>query len=253
MMHHAKRQMLRFVCVALIGGFGCGDDEGGGGAPPPAAQAKKAKDKGKADTKAKKSAFRYPQIEDVVSGAERAKIRRFFRESDFAPDVTGTDNRDPFRSYLIMPAGTKETRVVATANCARNQQIAPNFSVRDLKLVGILGITSTLRYAQFQDGSNVGHKVKRNDCLGREKARVKDISRGFVILEIATEAAPGMAPPPPEERTIPLYPTELRVDDPMSEGAGEDETPGSDSGPLAPLVVQTPAPAPAPQPQGGTP
>src|SRR5262245_20601927 len=91
------------LVVALIAG--CGHDEPG---PPPAkkpAQAKEAKKPAAAPKRGPKDKVEtlqvYIKIEDVVPEAERPTIRHQFRDRDFAPDPTGSENRDPFRSFVI--------------------------------------------------------------------------------------------------------------------------------------------------------
>ena len=99
------------------------------------------------------------------------------------------------------------------------------------RLIGIVA-QGTTRYALFSDSRPEGHIVHRGDCLGKEKARVKEIGAGFVTLELSPEPVPNQDPRAPEERSIPLYPKEL----PLTEEEGSDDEgrparrPSGDSG-----------------------
>ena len=115
-----------------------------------------------------------------------------------------------------------------------------------MKLVGIVARGPTRRYALFQDTANVGHKVLVGDCLGSEKARVKQIGDRTITLEIASDAPTVREP---EERSIELYPDELRptqIDDDDERGRGRATVPRV---PVAP----TPAPSATPPATSSTP
>ncbi len=223
----------------------CGDDPPPPPPPRPAATAAKpaakpggaAAKKGGTDT----STLRvYRKVEDVVTDKERPDIRHGFRERDFSPDPTGTENRDPFRSFVITQPGVGVTEpgiaVEATDVCPIKKQIARGYGVRELRLIGIVS-QGTTRYALFSDTRGEGRIVHRGDCLGKEKARVKEIGAGFVTLELSPEPVPNQPPRAPEERSIPLYPKEL----PLGEDDGADEParparPTVDPGPATPAV-----------------
>ena len=155
----------------------------------------------------------YVHVEDLMATeAERATIRHQFRESDFSPSSDG-DNRDPFRSYLLDPGifdqPSGNTGPV-TELCTAKQMVATSYSIRDLRLVGIVS-RGLKRYALMQDSANFGQIVTRGDCIGKEKARVKEIGAGYLTLEVKPDgAAPGTATIA-QERSIPLYPDELPV------------------------------------------
>lgn len=226
----------------------CGEDDPPPPPPRPAAAATPAKPaakpgaakKGGADT----STLRvYRKVEDVVTEKERPDIRHEFRERDFSPDPTGTENRDPFRSFVITQPGVGVTEpgiaVEATDVCPIKKQIARGYGVRELRLIGIVS-QGTTRYALFSDTRGEGRIVHRGDCLGKEKARVKEIGAGFVTLELSPEPVPNQPPRAPEERSIPLYPKEL----PLGEEEGEDEParparPTMDPGASAPVAPPT--------------
>lgn len=144
-----------------------------------------------------------------------------------------------------------------TKRCGDESQIRlASYSFLDLKLVGVIKL-GLQRKLLMLDPVNVGHVIARNECIGKERAYVKDIgeepgvpSRGilgrgiFVTFEIPPDPTQSEARPP-EERTIYLNPN-ARI------GAGT--APPSDAprpmDPSTPVVAPggTPAPAPAPPP-----
>jgi Tfp pilus assembly protein PilP len=250
--------MLRDVRLAtwwtLVGALlsACGDSESTD-APPPSTPAvpKAAAGGAKAATKAggKGALTTYTHVEErLASDEERATFRHQFRENDFVQDLEG-ENRDPFRSF-ILATGIIDQRpglpIEATENCSSKQMVATNYSIRDLKLVGIVS-RGLRRYALMQDTANLGQIVTRGDCVGKEKARVKEIGAGYVTLEVMPETVAAGAPRVPEERSIPLYPEELPV------MRGEEDSGGTPEAPAAPVVLPdgpsvNPAPAPTAAP-----
>ncbi|HUS64421.1 MAG TPA: hypothetical protein VMZ28_07745 [Kofleriaceae bacterium] len=142
-------------------------------------------------------------------------FRRTFTENDFRPDFTGDENRDPFRSYVVRQGTlgregkSTTTTIQPTDVCTVKNSKASGYSLRDLRLIGIVLRGKIRGFAQFRDGSGLGWTVKRGDCLGKEKAIVQSIDSGSVSLEVVPEAPPNTAPPDPEKRIIPLYPSEL--------------------------------------------
>jgi len=231
---------------------GCGSDESGAAPKPAAAPARSTAKAAKAASgkKGKQVALQlYPKVEDYLADPdERKAIRHEFRDRDFAPDSTGNENRDPFRSYVVRQPGVGNNAnsknkpaaaVEATESCSKKQQIAPSYSLRDLRLIGIV-LRGAKSYALFRDSAGLGWVVRRNDCLGKEKARVKDIGAGFVTLDVALEATASQNPA--QERSIQLYPEDLQLEDEVPpEGGIPDGTPPS--GTPGGLV---PAPAPVP-------
>lgn len=204
----------------------CGDSEEDSPPPRAPAAAQSARPAAGRPVKAtgKSALTTYRHLEDLMTADEQAAgVRHQFRESDFMQDLDG-DNRDPFRSF-ILSSGILDTRssvaVQATDMCTAKQMVATNYSIRDLKLVGIVS-RGLRRYALMQDTANLGQIVTRGDCVGKEKARVKEIGAGYVTLEVMPEAGSAGVPRVAEERSIPLYPEEL----PMSRGdSGEDDAP----------------------------
>jgi hypothetical protein len=139
---------------------------------------------------------------------EYASIRHRFGDGDYAVDATGEKNRDPFQSFVVTQAGLgakpSETNTSTQKNCGK--LIAPDYALRDLRLSAIF--TRGLKhYALFQDPGDVGQELATvHDCIGKEKARVTDISDGVVTLEISPEQLPNTAPVAPVEKSIPVFP-----------------------------------------------
>ena len=201
---------LWLAALLSLGAMACGGDDA---AAPGAAVAAAPKAGAAAAGPGKAKLDSYPKIEDRVPPDERKTIRHTFHERDFAPDPTGTENRDPFRSYVIeqiIGPDHPDLPQAADELCTSKQMKASNYSVRDLRLVGIVS-EGTRRYALFQDTADVGQIIYRGDCVGKEKARVKDSGDGFVTLETVPEVLPNQPVRPPEDRSIPLYPEELPV------------------------------------------
>lgn len=187
-------------------------------------------------------------------------MRHDFASSDFAADPTGGERRDPFRSYVVRQQGISDRDspgpdIGKSERCTEKNMIAPNpmardpraraaYSLRDLRLVGIV-LRGTNSYALFKDRANFGHIVRRGNCLGKEKAKVTKIGAGFVRLELIPEsAAVGTTGDtatgrPIQKRSIKLYPEELPVD--LAEGDGRD---GGDTGVVRPPTVRPTAPPP---------
>jgi len=175
---------------------------------------------------------------------ERETIRHEFRDRDFVAEQA----RDPFQSFVIVPNGLGQpstSKPDFDKTCSRpDQLVATNYSYEDLKLVGIVA-QGTQRKALMMDPNNLGHIVKRNDCVGKEKAAVKDIGTGFVTFVIAPEGDDKVKRPP-VEKSVPLYPNGLQPVMPTSQPPPADE-------PTAPVIAppnEAPPPPPAPAPQG---
>jgi hypothetical protein len=251
--------VTRTLAIALVLVVGCGDDSSTSNSPPPPAGGGAparpgAKPKGK--TVAMKNTIK---IEDRVTEIERPTIRHKMREADFRPDPLGMDNRDPFRSYVVnqgnLDTGLTPKEQVLDPNkvCESSQLVATNYNLRDLRLVGIV-TRGVNKFALFQDPSDYGHIVRRRECLGREKAKVKDIGAGFVTLEIIPEQSANAPLRPTEERSIPLYPNELKLGETDRRRGGIDRSvtppamPATGSDPVVPTEPVVPAPPPAAAP-----
>jgi hypothetical protein len=131
-----------------------------------------------------------PTSEGFLCGpcSERETIRHAFKDRDFAPET----NRDPFQSFLIRNpagAGSGELPRDPTSRCKPNEPIrSPNYGFQDLKLVGIVA-QGTQRKVLMMDPGGFGHIIKRLDCVGKEKAFVKEIGENFICFELADAQA----------------------------------------------------------------
>ena len=117
---------------------------------------------------------------------ERDTIRHVFRERDFVAE----NNRDPFQPLVIKPLGAgsgSSSAIVDGTRCQRAEQLrVSNYGFQDLKLVGIVA-QGTQRKVLMMDPGNFGHIIKRGDCVGKEKAWVKDIGENFICFEMAPD------------------------------------------------------------------
>ena len=171
---------------------------------------------------------------------ERDAIRHVFKPRDFQ----GADLRDPFLSYVIQQPGLgqKDDSTVkdVTPKCTRKDQfVASSYNYQSLKLSGI--ITQGAQRKVLLMGGNLGYIVKKGDCVGKEKAVVKDIGAEFVTFQV--EAA-GKADP--IETSMILHPTQVSMTSPdaIDPGAAGTQI-------VAPPGGSAPQ-APSPQDQGGT-
>jgi hypothetical protein len=167
---------------------------------------------------------------------ERDSIRHEFKDRDFVADQV----RDPFQSFIVPQKGLDagpDKKV--DGPCTRPEQfVAGNYSYLDLKLVGIVA-QGTQRKVLMTDRGNYGHIIRRGDCVGKEKAVVKDIGPGFVTFVVRPDSddkAPNRAP---EERSVQLHPKGLQV----APEALPDAT-GGNAPIVAPPTQGPPAPAP---------
>ena len=182
------------------------------------------------------------KVEDrVTDPTEKASIRHQFRETDFAPDQTigQTVNRDPFVSFVVVQPGmaggpsSAKPDIVKTQHCLRQDQfVASNYTYSDLRLVGIV-TQGTQRKVLMMDPGNLGHIIRRNDCVGKEKAVVKDIGTGYVTFVIDSTDGGAVG----EEHSVPLYPNQTAV-------SSQPDLPETGSAPGVPVVAPPTAPAP---------
>lgn len=147
---------------------------------------------------------------------ERDGIRHAFKARDFAPG----DNRDPFESLLVKQFGSSSGQDPAlvrdpTQRCVKKDQLrATGVSYLDLRLVGIVA-QGTERRVLMIDPSGpfgpYGEIIKRGDCVGKEKAIVKDIGTGYVTFEIPQDVSPTGQAREPEQRSVQLHPKQIPV------------------------------------------
>lgn len=170
---------------------------------------------------------------------ERDSIRHDFKDRDFVADQV----RDPFQSYIVAQKGLEDTSSKKVEGpCTKPDQfVAANYSYLDLRLVGIVA-QGTQRKVLMMDRGNFGHIIRRGDCVGKEKAVVKDIGPGFVTFVVHPDPQDKTPNRIPEERSIQLHPKGLQV--------APQPAPTAAPGPGAPIVAppggDSSAPAPAP-------
>ena len=182
-----------------------------------------------------------PAGKDFYCGAcpERDAIRHAFKPRDFQ----GVDIRDPFQSFVIVQPGLggsdSKVDTVATPKCTRKDQfVATASNYQALKIIGIVS-QGTQRKVLLTDG-RIGHIVKKGDCVGKERAVVKDIGAGYITF--AVEAA---GKTDPIEVSMQLYPAQVQL------SAPDAIDPGAASGqivaPPGGNIVAPPPPTPATQ------
>jgi Tfp pilus assembly protein PilP len=140
---------------------------------------------------------------------ERDSIRHEFKDRDFALDQA----RDPFFSYTIVQPGvgqnTNQAKPEPHQTCKREDQfVALNYSYQDLKLVGIVS-QGTQRKVLMMDTGNLGHIIKRGDCVGKEKAVVKDIGTGYITFVVEEDPETKR---PAQETSVQLHPGGLEAE-----------------------------------------
>jgi hypothetical protein len=192
----------------LLAAPACGEDEA---PPPPKGGAPGAKPGAKTTKPAPQIAPRVRVEDRVLDPDEKKGIRHRFKERDFVADA---NNRDPFQSYVLnqgLGPTTDVVKIDVTKRCLREEQmVASNFSYTDLRLVGIVA-QGTQRKVLMMAG-NVGQIIKRGDCVGREKAYVKDIGTGYITFQIGTdETSTTGVVKPAEERSVQLYPNQMPI------------------------------------------
>jgi hypothetical protein len=151
------------VLILAVLGAACGADppKPDPAAPPPAPKAAPAP---------------RPAAPPAAKASDPAELRkRTFTDADF---VKAEDNRDPFEYSLRIFV----TNTVPTRNC-----IAQKLAIDELKLVGIVAGVSNPT-ALFRDPGGGAIRLRTNDQVGRQCARVKRI-----IHEVL--------PPGPEDTT----------------------------------------------------
>jgi len=277
---------MRYALLALFLFSACGGDDappppppnnaGGGGAAPAAGGAAAAKDKLQPRTHVEErvvcsvpekptgpvckpetptcevGTYCLQQVDNSFHCepcAERDSIRHEFKDRDFVNDGTADHERDPFQSFVITQGVGKPTeKNVEPGPCTRPDQfVAPNYSYQELKLVGIVQ-QGTQRKVLMMAGMK-GQIIKRGDCVGKEKALVKDIGTGYVTFLINPEQPDNAPKRPSEEHSVQLYPNgpETQVDEQPG------FVPGAPTGPTIAPPTGTPTIAPPAQPPAGQP
>jgi len=171
--------------------------------------------------------------------AERESIRHDFKDRDFVED----QSRDPFdQSGVIAQAGlgkVSTTKQEPHQSCKRPEQFrATNYSYQDLRLVGIVA-QGTNKRVLMMDTANLGWIIHRGDCVGKEKAVVKDIGTGYVTFVVDEDPDTKR---PATETSVQLHPGGLEMDLPTSQP--------SPAGASPTLLPVAPPPTPAvPRPE----
>jgi len=219
---------LAAIVIAVFASQACSDDEGGGGGTKD--DAKKAADKKKKDDakkKAKKPKKQPEPVSYIVSLEQKVKpyvdkegnplVRRPVLTTR---DFSATENRDPFRSFVLPQVAVDDTSTTGpalpigpvtapTPQCAKLQLIASNFAIDDLDLIGIVK-RGQKRFAQFRDTRGVGHIVDKGKCLGREKGKVVEIGDSLVCYEVLPEQPQdATAVTVAVKKCVALYPEEI--------------------------------------------
>jgi len=165
---------------------------------------------------------------------ERLAIRHQFKDRDYVPEM----NRDPFQSSFVKigsASGSGSDADAERGRCGRGLRVT-NYSYLDLKLVGIVA-QGTQRKVLMMSPDNRGHIIRRGDCVGKEKAWVKEILDNVICFE----------PPDQTDGTRTLEPKCVELHNkqiPVTSLPGD-----ADTAPAAPLPVpktqpgdQTPTP-----------
>ncbi|HSR97164.1 MAG TPA: hypothetical protein VLM79_08950 [Kofleriaceae bacterium] len=185
---------------------------------------------------------------------ERDGIRHTFKDRDFVVE----QNRDPFQSFLLQPLfrnNTDTVQIDVTRKCVReDQMVATSNSYTELKLVGIVA-QGTQRKVLMVNGRE-GWIIKRGDCVGKEKAVVKDIGTGYITFLVDADTAAANQRPA-EEFSVQLNPKQLSLNEPTDL---PQPAPRTTIAPVIPppAVVpgarpNAPGAAPAPAPAGTAP
>ncbi|MBX3162075.1 MAG: hypothetical protein KF773_39295 [Deltaproteobacteria bacterium] len=150
---------------------------------------------------------------------ERDGIRAAFKESDFALDV----NRDPFASVMgeSRDAGSAgSAKPVITEECKPDKVVASNYSFQDLTLRGIVA-QGTKRKVLMMDSGGLGHIIGLKDCVGKEKAIVKDIGTEYITFQLNVNGTGTKY----EDKSVQLHPNRVALSsNPSSSGAESSST-----------------------------
>jgi len=204
-MHYLLPAALLLAAVSA-----CGEDDPP--PPPPKGGAAKTNPSAKPKGKAPPQFAIRVRIEDRVLDPEEKKgIRHSFKDKDF---ILEQNNRDPFQSFVlnqgIIGNDANKPALQITKKCREDNLVATNYSYTDLRLVGIVA-QGTQRKVLMMDAGNLGHIIRRGDCVGRERAYVKDIGTGYVTFEVNPDETNNGTVRTAEERSVQLYPNQMPV------------------------------------------
>jgi len=164
---------------------------------------------------------------------ERDGIRHVFKERDFAAE----QNRDPFQSNLLSQVAIGQRAPLVpldpTKKCLhKDQMVATSYSYAELKLVGI--VTQGTQRKVLMMGGPLGYIIKRGDCVGKEKAVVKDIGTGYITFLVDPDPV-NLGQRGSEEYSVQLNPKQLT--------AGDSELPSPARAATPPAVPPSAPPA----------
>jgi Tfp pilus assembly protein PilP len=164
--------------------------------------------------------------------AERESIRHDFKDRDFVEDQA----RDPFQSFVVpqlgLGAGSNTSKPEPHQTCKRADQfVSQNYSYQDLRLVGIVA-QATQRKVLMMEPSGMGRVIKRGDCVGKEKAVVKDIGTGYITFVVEEDPDTKR---PATETSVQLHPNGVEYE--------VTSQPTANTAPTAPVVSPTSPPA----------
>lgn len=125
------------------------------------------------------SAGKKPVAKKLTPEKVPKKIKRLPEEA-FEESAT---NRDPFRSFVNQFATTDRT-----ARARQRRVLMRRFGLDELKLIAVVVGSATRPMAMFKDPKGLGVTVKRGDFISKSEARVKQILRDKVIVEIEERA-----------------------------------------------------------------
>jgi Tfp pilus assembly protein PilP len=132
--------------------------------------------------------------------------------------VEGTNNRDPFRTFL-----REFNRPVRQISKQQRKVILPRYALDELKLIAVV-TGGTRPRAMFRDPSGLGVSVKRGDYISKNAGKVKQILTDKVVVEIEEQAEDKNTL---VDRVIDLHPKEAQEAE-GSEGQTREEPDRSD-------------------------
>src|SRR5688572_30680307 len=180
------RKLTRLILLPIVFAAACGDDAPVAQSKRPTAPPPRATNPGPGGKGAKPSGL-------VLKPKVERMYRKDFTPADFQADPTGDVNRDPFFSYLVTPAARPGQAVPVEDEC-QDRKVAEKYAYNDLRLLGIV-MRGTKNFSMFRDPSGVGQVAFQGDCLGKDKARIIEITPACVRIEIRGIAPPGSPAP----------------------------------------------------------
>lgn len=143
-------------------------------------------------------------------------------EADF---IEGTDNRDPFRSFVTGAGGGSPERTTQL----ERKVFMPRYGLDELRLIAVVAGRSVRPRAMFRDPSGLGVTVKRGDFISKSGSKIKRILRDKVVVqieEIVETRGEKSAQTTYTDRVIELHPKETQ-NEPLPE---LQDVPGAPSG-----------------------